>query len=95
MARDCGASASPPRHGRGITGAAAQTQSFPTGQRDLACGSPTALNDGWPTATPESVGLDGARLCGIAAKLAATKANVHGVVIVRQGKLVFEQYFRL
>lgn len=73
--------------------AAAQTQSFQTGQRDLACGSPTALNDGWPTATPEGVGLDGARLCGIAAKLAATNANVHGVVIVRQGKLVFEQYF--
>ena len=75
------------------TAAAAQTQSFQTGQRDLACGSPTALNDGWPTATPESVGLDGARLCGIASKLAATNANVHAVVIVRQGKLVFEQYF--
>ena len=73
--------------------ATAQTQPVQTGQRDLACGSPTSLNDGWPTATPESVGLDGQRLCGIAAKLAATKANVHSVVIVRHGKLVFEQYF--
>ena len=38
-------------------------------------------------------GLDGARLCAIAARLKATDANVHGVVIVRGGKLVFEQYF--
>lgn len=73
--------------------AAAQTQPYQIGQRDLACGSPTSLNDGWPTAAPESVGLDGPRLCGIAARLAATNANIHGVVIVRQGKLVFEQYF--
>jgi hypothetical protein len=63
------------------------------GQRNLACGSPDILNDGWPTATPESVGLDGSRLCGIAAKLAATNANVHAVVIARHGRLVFEQYF--
>ena len=73
--------------------AAAQTQQLATGQRNLACGSPAALGDGWPTATPESVGLDGARLCGIAARLAATNANVHAVVVVRRGTLVFEQYF--
>ena len=50
--------------------AAAQIQQFSTGQRNLACGSPASIGDGWPTATPESVGLDGARLCGIAARLA-------------------------
>ena len=63
------------------------------GQRNPACGSPTALDDGWTTASPESVGLDGARLCTIAARLKETEANVHAVVIVRHGKLVFEQYF--
>jgi CubicO group peptidase (beta-lactamase class C family) len=73
--------------------AAAQTQQFSTGQRNLACGSSASIGDGWPTATPESVGLDGARLCSIAARLQATNANVHAVVIVRHGKLVFEQYF--
>ena len=52
-----------------------------------------ALDDGWPIASPEDVGLDGARLCGIAARLKATEANVHAVVVVRRGKLVFEQYF--
>ncbi|WOH50000.1 serine hydrolase [Bradyrhizobium sp. sBnM-33] len=75
------------------SGAAAQLQEFSTGQRNLACGSPAATGDGWPIATPESVGLDGPRLCGIAVRLVATNANVHAVVIVRHGKLVFEQYF--
>jgi CubicO group peptidase (beta-lactamase class C family) len=73
--------------------ATAQTQQFSTGQRNLACGSPSAIGDGWSTANPESVGLDGARLCGIAARLAATDANVHAVVVVWHGKLAFEQYF--
>ena len=73
--------------------AVAQTQQLATGQRNLACGSPASIGDGWPTATPESVGLDGERLCGIAARLKETEANVHAVIIVRHGKMVFEQYF--
>ena len=75
------------------TAAAAQTQQLATGQRNPACGSPASIGDGWPTATPESVGLDGERLCGIAARLKETEANVHAVIIVRHGKMVFEQYF--
>ena len=63
------------------------------GQASMACGTPSALDDGWAIASPESVGLDGARLCTIAARLKETQANVHAVVIVRHGKLVFEQYF--
>jgi CubicO group peptidase (beta-lactamase class C family) len=58
-----------------------------------ACGTPTALNDGWTIASPESVGLDSERLCMIAARMKETDANIHAVVIVRHGKLVFEQYF--
>ena len=73
--------------------AAAQTQELAIGQRNLACGSPASVGDGWPTATPESVGLDGERLCGIAARLAATNANIHAVIVARRGTLVFEQYF--
>ena len=42
---------------------------------------------------PRKRGLDGARLCGIAARLKETEADVHAVVIVRHGRLVFEQYF--
>ena len=73
--------------------AAAQTQQLTIGQRNLACGSPASVGDGWPTATPESVGLDGERLCGIEARLAATNANIHAVIVARRGTLVFEQYF--
>lgn len=57
------------------------------------CGVPATLEDGWTVAKPEEVGLDGPRLCAIAGRLRVTNANVHGVVIVRGGKLVFEQYF--
>jgi CubicO group peptidase (beta-lactamase class C family) len=63
------------------------------GQTSPLCGTPTALDDGWTIATPESAGLDSARLCAMAARLKETEANVHAVVIVRHGKLVFEQYF--
>ena len=46
-------------------------------------------------ATPESVGLDGAKLCALVAKFEEWKeANLHGVVVVRHGKLAFEHYFR-
>jgi len=70
----------------------AQTPPSSTGKPAVACGSPAAIGDGWPIAAPDSVGLDGGRLCGIAARLAATSANVHAVVIARRGALVFEQY---
>jgi len=63
------------------------------GQTSAACGTPTALDDGWTITSPESVGLDSARLCAMAARLREIQANVHAVVIVRHGKLVFEQYF--
>src|SRR3954467_13477688 len=62
-------------------------------QANPSCGVPAALGDGWTIDSPESVGLDGARLCRIADRLKETEANVHAVVIARHGRLVFEQYF--
>ena len=56
------------------------------GQTSTACGTPTALDDGWTIASPESVGLDSARLCAMAARLKEIQANVHAVVIVRRGR---------
>lgn len=61
---------------------------------DTTCGTPVVLDDGWPIERPENVGLDGALLCGIAGRLKAYDDNVHSVVVVRHGKLVFEQYFK-
>jgi CubicO group peptidase (beta-lactamase class C family) len=74
-----------------MAASAAQAQSSPPAP---ACGTPVASDVGWAIASPESVGIDGASLCGIAARLKAGDADVHAVVIARYGKLVFEQYFR-
>ena len=54
---------------------------------------PAKLDDGWTIASPEAVGLDGARLCTIAQRLKLTDSDIHAVVIARHGKLAFEQYF--
>jgi CubicO group peptidase (beta-lactamase class C family) len=64
------------------------------GQTSPTCTPPEAIGDGWITAAPESVGLDSAQLCAIGARLKFDEADVHAVVVVRHGKLVFEQYFR-
>jgi CubicO group peptidase (beta-lactamase class C family) len=59
-----------------------------------ACGEPIGSIDSWPVATPESVGLSRPALCPMVKWLAeSTLDNVHAVLIVRHGKLVFEQYF--
>jgi len=76
-----------------IASAAWGQHQMSSGQRNLACGSPVSLDDGWDVVSPDSVGMDGARLCGIAARLQLTGSEVHAVVIARRGKLVFEQYF--
>src|SRR5204863_6911830 len=58
------------------------------------CPKPTDLHDGWAVAAPEQEGLDPTLICGIGPRLDALKeANAHGVVIARQGRLVYERYF--
>ncbi len=63
-------------------------------QDSKICGTPVALNDGWTIASQAEVGLDPERLCQLDAVIAQwPKANVHAVVVVRNGKLVMERYF--
>jgi CubicO group peptidase (beta-lactamase class C family) len=57
------------------------------------CGIPSDTGDHWPLAAPESVALDRATLCPMAKWVAETQANVHAVVVAKEGKLVFERYF--
>ena len=66
---------------------------FAQGQTSQVCGMPAKLDDGWTIASPERVGLDGARLCMIEQRLKLTDSDIHAVVIARHGKLAFEQYF--
>ena len=58
-----------------------------------ACGNPAPIDDGWEIVEPKAAGLDEAKLCGIAERLRGSDADVHAVVVIRHGKLVFEQYF--
>ena len=58
------------------------------------CGMPSTSTDQWVVAAPESVGLASATLCAMVKWLNASKeSNVHAMLVVRHGTLVFEQYF--
>jgi len=53
-----------------------------------------ATDDGWRIAPPDAVGFDPAALCQWAERrLATPRDNIHAILVVRHGHLVFEQYF--
>jgi CubicO group peptidase (beta-lactamase class C family) len=55
---------------------------------------PEAVGDGWETASLDSVGLDPAPLERLMNELQARSDHlVHGILIVRHERLVFEEYF--
>ena len=55
---------------------------------------PEETSDGWETASLDDVGMDAALLEELVNTLYGTRDHlVHGIVIIRHGKLVFEQYF--
>jgi CubicO group peptidase (beta-lactamase class C family) len=52
------------------------------------------MSDSWPVSTPAQQTLDPKLICATGPSLAKlTGANPHGVVVVRNGVLVYEQYF--
>ncbi|SEE58427.1 CubicO group peptidase, beta-lactamase class C family [Rhizobiales bacterium GAS188] len=60
----------------------------------LECATPAPTEDGWQAAAPDAVGLDPAVLCGIGPRFKEwTAADIHSVLVIRHGKLVYEQYF--
>ena len=55
---------------------------------------PSVLADGWKTATPESAGVDGARLATLTREVRAwPELGVHAILIERSGRLIYEEYF--
>jgi CubicO group peptidase (beta-lactamase class C family) len=59
----------------------------------ISCGAPLEASGEWLTGSPEEAGLDVALLCSLNATLdKSPEMNVHAVVIVRGGKLVYESY---
>jgi CubicO group peptidase (beta-lactamase class C family) len=58
------------------------------------CAAPAAIGDGWPVSEPQAQQLDPALICTIEKNLEKLKdADPHGVVIARNGVLVYETYF--
>lgn len=59
------------------------------------CIAPSSRNDGWAAAAADDDKLvDEASLCTMADRLATSGANIHAVLVVHGGKLVFERYFK-
>ena len=60
----------------------------------VGCSVPAAMSDGWPVSPPAQQGLDPKLICAVGPALAKLpEAAPHGVVVVRNGVLVHEQYF--
>ncbi|HXA25998.1 MAG TPA: serine hydrolase [Acetobacteraceae bacterium] len=58
------------------------------------CGLPATGPDGWAVAAPAEAGLDPATLCAAVPRFTEWRqADVHGIVVVRHGRLAFEHYF--
>jgi CubicO group peptidase (beta-lactamase class C family) len=53
-----------------------------------------ASSPDWPIAPPDAVGLDGQRLVALSRDIRSGKySNIHALLMVRRGKLAFEEYF--
>lgn len=67
---------------------------FPALAAAQACDAPAAGEDGWPVATLAEAGFDADILCPVVVRFEAWRgADVHAIVVIRHGKLVFEHYF--
>lgn len=57
-------------------------------------GAPEEIQDGWRTAAPAEVGMDPARLEELTRSLRRGEhGNIHAVLIEKDGRLVYEEYF--
>jgi hypothetical protein len=55
---------------------------------------PASLGDGWKTGAAERAGIDGRRLEQMTESIRShPQDNVHAVLIERDGRLVYEEYF--
>ena len=55
---------------------------------------PPERNDGWKTANADSLGVDSARLAALTGAIRTwPELGVHAILIEREGKLIYEEYF--
>jgi CubicO group peptidase (beta-lactamase class C family) len=56
--------------------------------------APTARNDGWKTVNADSVGVDSNQLANLTKSIRAwPELGVHAILIERNGRLIYEEYF--
>jgi hypothetical protein len=73
-----------------ICGAGVQFSVPAWGEAALSCGTPLEADGDWPTASPKEAGLDPTILCSLNEALdKSPEMNVHAVLVVRGGKLVY------
>jgi CubicO group peptidase (beta-lactamase class C family) len=61
-------------------------------QTSVECGVPETAASDWQIGTQQGSGIDSKPLCALIDELASTRANIHSVLVVRNGRLVFEHY---
>lgn len=68
----------------------ASTQTSRTVQYQI----PLTLNDGWKTANADAMGVDSAQLAALTRSIRSwPELGVHAILIERNGKLIYEEYF--
>jgi CubicO group peptidase (beta-lactamase class C family) len=82
------------RHGLAVLISAAFVALWPlsSSAQDRLCGVPASGIDDWRIATQAEAGFDPQKLCTMIDELDRLDANIHGVVVVRHGSLIFEHY---
>jgi len=58
----------------------------------MHCAVPASPGDGWDVDAQQASGFDLQKLCKILANASSGEANIHGIIIERHGRLVFELY---
>lgn len=72
----------------------APSSALPQTSRGTPYQAPVARNDGWSTAQADSVGVDARKLSAMTAAIRADpELGVHAILIERDGKLIYEEYF--
>jgi CubicO group peptidase (beta-lactamase class C family) len=64
-------------------------------QPQANCPAPAKHDDGWSVSSADGENdVDQAALCRMAERLESSGANIHSVLVVRHGRLVYERYFK-
>lgn len=67
---------------------------YSCGQEEVRSSVPPLLADGWPTTTLDQVGIDPVVIADAVARIHAGEyTDLHSLLIIRNGKLAFEEYF--